>query len=103
MTAQLSNDQTRLVPRTEFPQGRVLEFDFPGLEIGVAEYDEGPTGCTVFHLPKVASLSIDVRGGSPGVNGQHQEAQLLDELDGHRARVRRDHLRLRHARERDLS
>ena len=74
MTAQLSNDQTRLVPRTEFPQGRVLEFDFPGLEIGVAEYDEGPTGCTVFHLPKVASLSIDVRGGSPGVNGQHLDA-----------------------------
>jgi L-aminopeptidase/D-esterase-like protein len=52
----------------------VLEFDFPGLEIGVAEYDEGPTGCTVFHLPKVAALSIDVRGGSPGVNGQHLDA-----------------------------
>jgi L-aminopeptidase/D-esterase-like protein len=52
----------------------VLEFDFPGLEIGVAEYDEGPTGCTVFYLPKVAALSIDVRGGSPGVNGQHLDA-----------------------------
>jgi L-aminopeptidase/D-esterase-like protein len=52
----------------------VFEFEFPGLEIGVAEYEEGPTGCTVFHLPKVASLSIDIRGGSPGVNGQHLEA-----------------------------
>ena len=69
-----TNDNTRLVPRTDLASGRVLEFDFPGLEIGVAEYEEGPTGCTVFHLPKVASLSIDVRGGSPGVNGQHLEA-----------------------------
>lgn len=51
-----------------------MEFDFPGLEIGVAEYEEGPTGCTVFHLPKLASLSIDVRGGLPGVNGQHLDA-----------------------------
>jgi L-aminopeptidase/D-esterase-like protein len=71
---QPTNDSLRLVPRTDFPSGRVLEFDFPGLEIGIAEYDEGPTGCTVFHVPKVASLSIDVRGGSPGVNGQHLEA-----------------------------
>jgi 6-aminohexanoate-oligomer endohydrolase len=69
-----SNDVVHPVPRTELPTGRVLDFDFPGLEIGVAEYDEGPTGCTVFHLPKVASLSIDVRGGSPGVNGQHLDA-----------------------------
>jgi L-aminopeptidase/D-esterase-like protein len=69
-----TNDLVHLVPRTDLPAGRVLEFDFPGLEIGVAEYDEGPTGCTVFHLAKVASLAIDMRGGSPGVNGQHLEA-----------------------------
>jgi L-aminopeptidase/D-esterase-like protein len=69
-----SNDLDHPVPRTDFPTGRVLDFDFPGLEIGIAEYDGGPTGCTVFHLPKLASLSIDVRGGSPGVNGQHLEA-----------------------------
>jgi L-aminopeptidase/D-esterase-like protein len=69
-----TNDLVHPVPRTELPRARDLEFDFPGLEIGVAEYDEGPTGCTVFHLPKVASLSIDVRGGSPGVNGQHLDA-----------------------------
>ena len=74
MSGPASNDVVHPVPRTELPTGRVLDFDFPGLEIGVAEYDEGPTGCTVFHLPKVASLSIDVRGGSPGVNGQHLEA-----------------------------
>jgi hypothetical protein len=36
-----TNDNTRLVPRTEFSDGRVLEFAFRGLEIGVAEYEEG--------------------------------------------------------------
>jgi L-aminopeptidase/D-esterase-like protein len=69
-----TNDLVHPVPRTDLRAGRVFEFDFPGLEIGVAEYDEGPTGCTVFHLAKVASLAIDVRGGSPGVNGQHLDA-----------------------------
>ena len=74
MNPPSTNDLVHPVPRTEFPEARVLEFVFPGLDIGVAEYEEGPTGCTVFHLPKIASLSIDVRGGSPGVNGQHLEA-----------------------------
>jgi L-aminopeptidase/D-esterase-like protein len=47
-----------------------LTFDFPGLEIGVAEYEEGPTGCTVFHFPRQAVQVVhDVRGGSPGVFG----------------------------------
>jgi L-aminopeptidase/D-esterase-like protein len=68
-----ANDTMRLVPRTEFPRGRALEFDFPGLEIGVAEYEEGPTGCTVFSFGKRASVSIDVRGGSPDVSAGHRE------------------------------
>lgn len=67
----LSNDTAKLVPRTEIDAKRWLDVDFPGLEIGVAEYAEGPTGCTVFHFPEVASLHIDVRGGSPGINGEH--------------------------------
>jgi len=49
--------------------GRRLEFDFPGLAIGVAEYEEGPTGCTVFHFERGASFAADVRGGSPGTVG----------------------------------
>jgi 6-aminohexanoate-oligomer endohydrolase len=65
---RLSNDSAQLVPRTSF-DGTELRFDFPGLEIGVAEYDEGPTGCTVFAFPEGAASSIDVRGGSPGVSG----------------------------------
>ena len=71
MTGPLTNDVVHPKPRTDLPPGRTLTFDFPGLEIGVAEYEEGPTGCTVFHFPEVASLAIDVRGGSPGINGQH--------------------------------
>jgi L-aminopeptidase/D-esterase-like protein len=67
----LSNDTAKLTPRTEVDAKRWLDLDFPALEIGVAEYPEGPTGCTVFHFPQVASLHIDVRGGSPGINGEH--------------------------------
>lgn len=70
--ARLTNDTAKLVPRTDF-EGPALDFDFPGLEIGVAEYDEGPTGCTVFHFPGGAASSIDVRGGSPGVSGAGYE------------------------------
>jgi L-aminopeptidase/D-esterase-like protein len=47
-----------------------LELDFPGLRIGVAEYEEGPTGCTVFHFVRGAVQVVhDIRGGSPGVIG----------------------------------
>ena len=73
MSAVVTNDLDHPVPRTKLPDGRVFEFDFPGLEIGVAEYDEGPTGCTVFSFGKRASVSIDVRGGSPDVSAGHRE------------------------------
>jgi 6-aminohexanoate-oligomer endohydrolase len=65
---RLSNDGLELVPRTAF-DGPGLAFDLPGLEIGCAEYDEGPTGCTVLHFPHGASMHVDVRGGSPGTLG----------------------------------
>jgi L-aminopeptidase/D-esterase-like protein len=58
-----SNDNTTVVPRTSF-DGRALAFDFPGLEIGIAEYEEGATGCTVFYFPGAAALATDVRGAS---------------------------------------
>jgi L-aminopeptidase/D-esterase-like protein len=54
-----------LVPRVDF-DGRVLEFDFAALRVGVAEYDEGPTGATVFHFADQVMATVDVRGGSPG-------------------------------------
>jgi len=56
---------------TEF-DGPALEFDFPGLRIGVAEYEEGPTGCTVFHFAAGATIERDVRGGSPGTFGEFE-------------------------------
>lgn len=66
----LSNDLLDLTPRTDF-DGPALSFDFPGLEIGVAEYEEGPTGCTVFHFPDGAQLATDLRGGAIGFTGDY--------------------------------
>ena len=66
-----SNDLLQLVPRTR-PGERALAFDWDAVRIGVAEYDEGPTGCTVFHLADGASCAVDVRGGSPGTLGGYE-------------------------------
>jgi L-aminopeptidase/D-esterase-like protein len=54
-----------LVPQTEF-DGPALRFEFPGMQIGVAEYAEGPTGATVFVFPQGVTGAVDVRGGAPG-------------------------------------
>jgi L-aminopeptidase/D-esterase-like protein len=61
----ITNDNTRLVPRTEV-DARVLAFDLAGVRVGVAEYDEGPTGCTVIAFDRMMTSTTDVRGGSPG-------------------------------------
>jgi 6-aminohexanoate-oligomer endohydrolase len=73
VTHRRTNDDGRLVPRTDFGSAPALAFEFTGLEIGVAEYDEGPTGCTVFHFARRAALAVDVRGGSPDVSRHHLE------------------------------
>lgn len=52
-------------PRTA-TNGPALRFDFPGLSVGVAEYDEGPTGATVFRFEEPVMAAVDTRGGSPG-------------------------------------
>ena len=65
---RLSNDLVDVVPRTAF-DGSELTFELAGLEIGCAEYDEGPTGCTVFHFTEGAAVETDIRGGSPGTIG----------------------------------
>ncbi|MYB76577.1 MAG: hypothetical protein F4X83_05675 [Chloroflexi bacterium] len=59
----LSNDALTLEPQTEF-SGPRLTFDFPDLAIGVAEYAEGPTGCTVFSFGHSAVAAVDIRGGA---------------------------------------
>jgi 6-aminohexanoate-oligomer endohydrolase len=43
----------------------MLNFEFPGLRVGVAEYGDGPTGVTVFHFPDRVKAAVDVRGGLP--------------------------------------
>ncbi|MAG35703.1 MAG: 6-aminohexanoate hydrolase [Dehalococcoidia bacterium] len=62
----LSNDTATLTPKI-VADAPVLEFDFPALQIGVAEYAEGPTGCTIFYFPDWVTGAVDVRGGAPGV------------------------------------
>ena len=52
-------------PRTD-RSGPRLDFDFPAMRVGVAEYDEGPTGTTVFYFPDGVKGAVDMRGGAPG-------------------------------------
>ncbi len=59
----LSNDSLALVSRTEF-SGPMLSFDYPSMAIGVAEYEAGPTGCTVFQFDHGAVAAVDIRGGA---------------------------------------
>jgi len=66
----LTNDTLNHKPKTGF-DGPELLFHFPDFQIGVAEYDEGPTGCTVFYFPKGVTTAIDIRGGTPGTMGNH--------------------------------
>jgi L-aminopeptidase/D-esterase-like protein len=51
---------------TDFSGDRKLEMDFRSLRIGTAEYEAGPTGCTVFYFPKGAQAAVDQRGGFSG-------------------------------------
>jgi L-aminopeptidase/D-esterase-like protein len=63
--SQVSAVQTVPIPKTD-KTGPSLKFDFTDMLVGVAEYDEGPTGTTVFYFPKGAKGAVDMRGGSPG-------------------------------------
>lgn len=72
----ITNDTTSLTPRTSFDVPSV-SFDFPGVTVGVAEYSEGPTGCTVILFPRRASVEMDVRGGAPGYLGDYGVADGL--------------------------
>ena len=58
-----SNDSLALVPQTEFSVP-MLTFDYPSMAIGVAEYEAGPTGCTVFKFDHGAVAAVDIRGGA---------------------------------------
>ncbi len=63
----LSQDAAKSKPRPHVSyEGPALTFDFPGVKIGVAEYEEGPTGTTVLYFPTPVVAAVDVRGGAPG-------------------------------------
>jgi 6-aminohexanoate-oligomer endohydrolase len=70
MEQPVTNDTLRLSPSTVF-DGPALEFDFPEFLVGVAEYDAGPTGCTVFVFPSGGRVSADLRGGAVGFVGDY--------------------------------
>lgn len=66
-----------LTPVTHFDSS-YLEFDIPGLKIGIAEYEEGPTGCTVFVFKDGAATAVDIRGGMVGqVESDYQFHQAI--------------------------
>lgn len=53
-------------------QDSVVEYDFPGVEVGCAEYAEGPTGVTVVAVPAGARMAIDARGGAIGLSSGYE-------------------------------
>ena len=63
LTAQ---DAAAPIPRIDSAGARQLRFDLPGMRIGTAVYEEGPTGTTVFYFPKGVKAAVDARGGAPG-------------------------------------
>jgi L-aminopeptidase/D-esterase-like protein len=67
----LSNDTLQLVPETTISSERQLHFDFPALKIGIAEYSQAPTGCTVFYFPDGVKTAVDIRGSAAGVSFQY--------------------------------
>jgi len=82
--SQPSNAARGLTPRLwQGPlDGLCLPFDFPQLKVGVAEYDEGPTGCTVIHIEGGADCEVDVRGGAPGLLGDYPYVDAISLAGG---------------------
>ncbi|WP_157218056.1 P1 family peptidase [Flavisphingomonas formosensis] len=64
-TPQPPYGQAALQPVVE-TAGPALQFDWPMIRIGSAQYREGPTGVTVFRFGKKVMGAVDVRGGGPG-------------------------------------
>lgn len=64
-----SNDTEKLIAINKFPYAKCVEYNFPGVYFGFANYMEGPTGCSVIYIPKGAMGAVDIRGGSPTTFG----------------------------------
>lgn len=72
----VTNDDVTLTPQPS-PGDSVVAFDIPGVHVGTAEYAEGPTGCTVIHVPDGARTAIDARGGAVGMSGGYGFHQAI--------------------------
>ena len=72
---QVTNDSP-LTPRI-VDGGPSLAFDLPGVLVGAAEYDEGPTGCTAVLLPPTARVVADQRGGAVGFTGDYSAPDAI--------------------------
>ncbi len=64
MTISNANTALTVVTPAETPS---LSFDLPELTVGIAEYPEGPTGCTVLRFARALRTAVDVRGGWVGM------------------------------------
>jgi L-aminopeptidase/D-esterase-like protein len=54
-----------------------VAFDIPGVSVGCAQYDEGPTGCTVILVPDGARTAVDARGGAVGMSGGYESNHAI--------------------------
>lgn len=58
-------DQSSLKPVLNTGE-KVLKFDWPTIQVGTGEYQEGPTGVTVIRFGRRVHGTLDIRGGGPG-------------------------------------
>ncbi|WP_332769518.1 P1 family peptidase [Phenylobacterium sp.] len=65
-TQVVAAPQDALTPVINGAAPQTLTFDWPMLRIGTGEYEEGPTGVTVFRFGRKVLGAVDVRGGGPG-------------------------------------
>jgi L-aminopeptidase/D-esterase-like protein len=72
----ISNENATLTIQTEF-DGPTLAFDIPGVSVGIAEYPEGPTGCTVIRFDEIAMTAVDVRGGWAGTTQPYEYCDAI--------------------------
>lgn len=67
----ITNDLNELTFETNRVDRNKLNFDFPEIKIGTADYTSAQTGCTVFEFAKRSMMVADCRGGAIGSIGTH--------------------------------